>query len=102
MLLSIIIPIYRVEDTIQRCLESVLMQLDDRMELIIIDDGSPDDSAKIASRMIQGRANCTLIHQSNQGLSAARKTGPGGGTGLDFYLEGQMVWTSRSKIQLLR
>nr|WP_315441091.1 glycosyltransferase family 2 protein [uncultured Prevotella sp.] len=75
MLLSIIIPIYRVEDTIQRCLESVLMQLDDRMELIIIDDGSPDDSAKIASRMIQGRANCTLIHQSNQGLSAARNTG---------------------------
>ena len=66
MLLSIIIPIYRVEDTIQRCLESVLMQLDDRMELIIIDDGSPDDSAKIASRMIQGGANCTLIHKSIQ------------------------------------
>ena len=75
MRLSIIIPIYNVEDTLQRCLESVLTQMDERMEVILIDDGSTDSSGKIAEDMTANKGNCRLIHQTNKGLSAARNAG---------------------------
>ena len=75
MRLSIIIPIYNVEDTLQRCLESVLTQMDERIEVILIDDGSTDSSGKIAEEMIANKGNCRLIHQTNKGLSAARNAG---------------------------
>ena len=57
MRLSIIIPIYNVEDTLQRCLESVLTQMDERMEVILIDDGSTDSSGQIAEEMTAGKGN---------------------------------------------
>ena len=75
MRLSIIIPIYNVEDTLQRCLESVLTQMDERIEVILIDDGSTDSSGKIAEDMTAGKGNCRLIHQKKKGLSAARNAG---------------------------
>ena len=75
MRLSIIIPIYNVEDTLQRCLESVLAQVDETMEVVLIDDGSTDSSGQIAQDMTAGRGNCRLIQQTNKGLSAARNAG---------------------------
>ena len=75
MRLSIIIPIYNVEDTLQRCLESVLAQVDETMEVVLIDDGSTDSSGQIAEEMTAGRGNCRLIQQTNKGLSAARNAG---------------------------
>lgn len=75
MRLSIIIPIYNVEDTLQRCLESVLAQVDETMEVVLINDGSTDSSGQIAEEMTAGRGNCRLIHQTNKGLSAARNAG---------------------------
>ena len=75
MRLSIIIPIYNVEDTLQRCLESVLAQVDETMEVVLINDGSTDSSGQIAEEMTAGRGNCRLIHQTNKGLSAARNVG---------------------------
>ena len=57
MLLSIIIPIYNVEDTLRRCLMSDLSQVDDTMEVVLIDDGSTDSSALIAEEMILNRTD---------------------------------------------
>ena len=81
MKLSIIIPLYNVEDTLRRCLESVLGQMDDRMEVIIVDDGSTDTSGQIAEQMTAGRTDCRLIRQANKGLSAARNAGIEAATG---------------------
>ncbi len=75
MKLSIIIPIYNVEDTVRRCLESVLSQKDSTMEVILIDDGSTDASRKIVESMVRDKPECHFFHQNNQGLSAARNTG---------------------------
>ena len=75
MRLSIIIPIFNVEDTLHRCLESVLSQTDERIEVILIDDGSTDSSGQIAEEMTAGKGNCRLIYQTNKGLSAARNAG---------------------------
>ncbi|WP_315391361.1 glycosyltransferase family 2 protein [Prevotella denticola] len=81
MKLSIIIPIYNVEDTLRRCLGSVLGQMDDRMEVIIVDDGSTDTSRQIAEQMTAGRTDCRFIRQTNKGLSAARNAGIEAATG---------------------
>ena len=81
MKLSIIIPIYNVEDTLRRCLKSVLGQMDDRMEVIIVDDGSTDTSGQITEQMTAGRTDCRLICQANKGLSAARNAGIEAATG---------------------
>ena len=73
MRLSIIIPIYNVEDTLQRCLESVLTQMDERMEVILIDDGSTDSSGKIAEEMTANKGNCRLIRPKKQGSFGSKK-----------------------------
>ncbi|WP_321437514.1 glycosyltransferase [uncultured Bacteroides sp.] len=73
--LSIIVPVYKVEEYIHKCITSILNQTFTDFELILIDDGSPDncgaicdDYAKIDNRII-------VIHQKNQGLSGARNAG---------------------------
>ena len=64
MKLSIIIPIYNVEDTLRRCLESVLGQMDDRMEVIIVDDGSTDTSGLTAG--LSARPTRDSLQQETQ------------------------------------
>lgn len=76
MILSIVIPIYKVEKYIEGCLGSILPQIKrDDIELILIDDGTPDNSALIAESMIKGSGNAHIYHQSNEGLSCARNNG---------------------------
>ena len=73
--LSVIIPFYNTEDYAVQCIESVLSQVTDfRMEVILVDDGSPDSSGMIIDTYAD-RENVVVIHQKNQGLSAARNTG---------------------------
>lgn len=78
MKLSIIIPVYNVEQYIERCLQSCLQQPNvtaDDYELVIINDGTKDDSMTIVERITNGLPNITLINQHNQGLSMARNAG---------------------------
>lgn len=74
MLLSIIIPAYNVEGTLRECLESVLSQCVEDMELIIVDDGSTDGTAEICDEY-DGRNGIRVVHQKNGGLSEARNKG---------------------------
>ncbi len=75
MKLSIIIPVYRVEATLDRCIESVLHQDIDDFEVILIDDGSPDNCPKMCDEWALRDAHIRVIHQPNGGLSAARNAG---------------------------
>ena len=83
ILLSVVIPIYNVERTLARCVESVLGQHVEGMELILVDDGSTDRSALVANRY-QNRPHVTLIHKANGGLSDARNEGL-------YYAKGRYV-----------
>lgn len=74
MLLSVIIPVYNVEHTLERCVQSVLAQDVPDIEIILVDDGSTDGSA-ILFDTYRNTKNITVIHQANAGLSAARNTG---------------------------
>jgi hypothetical protein len=72
---SVIIPLYNKAPYVAKAIGSVLSQSYKDYELIIVDDGSKDDSAEIASKAIDGRANCRLIKQKNAGVSMARNNG---------------------------
>ncbi|EPL1702682.1 glycosyltransferase family 2 protein, partial [Citrobacter freundii] len=73
-LLSVIIPCYNCQDYIYECLQSVSSQIDDSVEIIVINDGSTDNSLKEIELFISENKNKSikLITQTNQGVSAAR------------------------------
>lgn len=73
--LSVIIPVYNVENHIAKCLNSVLSQSDETVEIICVNDGSPDNSRQIISEYIAKNKNIKCIDRPNGGLSAARNTG---------------------------
>ena len=72
---SIIIPVYNVEPYLQQCLDSVHAQQDPSFEVILVDDGSTDNSGKICDLFAETHNNTTVIHQENGGLSDARNAG---------------------------
>lgn len=72
---SIIVPVYNKEATLARSLESVLRQSLQDFEVIIVDDGSPDNAGAIADEYAHRDARITVIHQENRGAAEARKTG---------------------------
>lgn len=74
-LLSVIIPVYKVEKYLRRCLDSIVNQTYKNLEIILVDDGSPDNSGKICDEYAQKDKRIKVIHQKNKGLSGARNTG---------------------------
>ena len=79
--ISIIIPAYNIEDYIEKCLESVINQSYSNIEIIIVNDGSTDNTGEICEKFIIRDARIKYIKQSNEGLVAARKTGLRNATG---------------------
>lgn len=74
-LVSVIIPVYRAERFLQRCIDSILLSSYKDLEVILIDDGSPDQCGKICDQYTQKDNRCIVVHQKNQGVSAARNHG---------------------------
>lgn len=76
MLISIIVPVYKVEDYLAICIESILNQtFDGQHEIILVDDGSPDHCPNICDKYCEQYQRVSVVHQDNQGLSCARNTG---------------------------
>lgn len=75
MKLSIIIPIYQTQDTIDRCIESILQQSFTDYEIILVDDGSDYECSQLCDKYPQKDRRITTIHKENGGLSDARNTG---------------------------
>lgn len=73
--ISVIIPVYNVEKYIRQCVDSVLEQSYKDFELILVDDGSPDNSPAICDEYAQKDTRVSVIHQKNLGVSAARNNG---------------------------
>lgn len=75
MRFSVIIPLYNKAPYVAKAIQSVLSQTFTDYELVIVDDGSMDDSVAIASDIIEGHSNCRLLSQENAGVSVARNHG---------------------------
>ena len=80
-LVSVVIPVYNVEQFLPVCLDSVLSQTHENLEILLINDGSQDGSGQICEDYAARDSRIRLIHQENQGLSGARNTGIRAATG---------------------
>ena len=74
-LISVIVPVYRVEAYLERCVKSILSQTYENLEVILVDDGSPDQCPAICDACAEKDARMKVIHQENKGLSGARNAG---------------------------
>jgi len=73
--LSFILPIYKVEAYLPQCVDSILSQMTDCCEIVLVDDGSPDGCGAICDRYAAKHSAVTVIHKPNGGLSDARNAG---------------------------
>lgn len=81
MKISVIIPVYNCEEYLPACLDSIVCQTHTDLEIILVNDGSRDNSPAICDAYAQKDARIRVIHQKNQGVSAARNTGLDAATG---------------------
>lgn len=109
--ISVIIPMYKVEIYLKRCLDSVLNQNYQNLEIIAVDDGSPDRCGAIAEEYAARDERIKVIHQKNQGLSCTRNTGIEAATGeWIFFVDSddelpenaiRLLWETAEKEQVL-
>lgn len=75
MKISVIIPVYNIEKFIERCVNSIINQTYKNLEIILVDDGSTDNSGKICDEFAKKDSRIIVIHKSNKGLSDTRNIG---------------------------
>lgn len=73
--ISVIVPVYRVEKCLRRCLDSIVSQTYNNLEIILVDDGSPDSCGEICDEYAALDNRIKVIHQENRGLCGARNAG---------------------------
>ena len=87
-LVSIVVPIYNVEKYLNRCIESIVNQTYTNLEIILVDDGSPDNCPAMCDEWAQKDERIKVIHKENAGLGMARNTGIDHATGkYIFFLD---------------
>src|SRR5690606_15460378 len=74
-LISVVIPVYNVESYLENCINSIVQQTYSNLEIILVNDGSTDNSTKICETAASKDSRIVLINQKNQGVSSARNNG---------------------------
>ena len=74
-LISIIVPVYKVEKYLNRCVESIVKQTYSNLEIILVDDGSPDQCPAMCDAWMKKDNRIKVVHKKNGGLSDARNAG---------------------------
>ena len=100
-LISIIIPVHNTEKYLIRCIDSVLMQTYQNIEIILIDDGSSDGSSEICDKYMNENPKVKVIHQKNKGVSHARNAGINIISGEYFLCVDSDDWLEPSMLEIL-
>ncbi len=106
-LVSVIVPVYNTEKYLQKCIDSIVNQSYRNIEVILIDDGSTDNSASICDKFAENDNRVIVFHKDNEGLSVARNFGIDRATGeyilfvdSDDYIDAMMIEKLHNKIVL--
>lgn len=100
-LISVIIPVYKVEPYLERCIKSVVEQTYKNLEIILVDDGSPDSCPEICDKWAKKDSRIKVIHKENGGLSDARNAGMLISTGEMIGFVDSDDWIEPNMYQLL-
>ena len=102
MKISFVLPVYKVMPYLERCVLSLLSQTYKNSEIILVDDGSPDDSGKLCDELATRDGRIRVIHQENKGLSGARNTGIDNATGeYIIFVDSDDYWLLNDGLQTL-
>ena len=99
--ISVIVPVYRVEKYLKQCLDSIVEQTYRNLEIILVDDGSPDQCGNICDSYAKRDARIKVIHKKNEGLSAARNDGIKAATSDWLLFVDSDDWIDRDYVQKL-
>ena len=106
-LISVIVPVYNVQKYVRKSVESILQQTYKNLEIILVDDGSTDESGKICDTLARSDNRVTVIHKKNGGLSDARNAGLDRATGeligfvdSDDYIEKNMYEVLEERMRI--
>lgn len=99
--ISLIIPVYNVRDYLFQCLDSLYKQIDETVEIILVNDGSTDDSLAICRKYVEKYPNTKVIDKENGGLSDARNVGTDAATGDYIYYLDSDDWLAPNAIKTL-
>jgi len=100
-MISVIVPVYEVEPYLDTCIESILNQSFRDLELILVDDGSPDRCGEMCDSWALKDARIRVIHQANAGLSEARNTGINNAKGEWLCFVDSDDWVAKDMLELL-
>ena len=100
-LVSVIVPVYNVEQYLKRCLDSIITQVYSNLEIILIDDGSKDSSGNICEEYLSVDHRINVVHQKNMGLSAARNTGLSIAKGAFIVFVDSDDWLKKEMIEIM-
>lgn len=101
--ISVLIAAYNVAEYLEKCLESVIKQTYKNIEIIVVDDGSTDDTSKLCDRFAESDSRIKVIHQKNSGLSAARNAGLKAATGdFVFFVDGDDFLSEEAIEELIK
>lgn len=99
--ISVIIPIYKVEKYLNRCVESVVNQSYQNLEIILVDDGSPDNCPKLCDDWAEKDKRIKVIHKENGGLSDARNAGMDEMSGEYVFFVDSDDWIHKDTLKIL-
>ena len=89
-MVSVIVPVYKSEQTLERCVNSLLMQDYDDIEILLIVDGPPDGSGILADKLAKTDDRIRVINQTNQGVSESRRQKES----ISVFLTAMILWRS--------
>ncbi len=100
--ISVVVPVYRGERTLERCVESILAQTFADFELILVEDGSPDASGRLCDALAARDPRIRVLHQPNRGAAAARQAGLLAASGSSVIFPDCDDWLDPDMLSLLR